>query len=46
MRRHVPVFLAWTVAFFLGLGFLGEQLDLVEGADPFVLVGVALFLGY
>ncbi len=46
MRRHVPVFLAWTLAFFLGLGFLSEALDLLDGAEPFALVGAALFLAY
>lgn len=46
MRRHVPVFLAWTIAFFLALGFVGEELGLLEGSEPFGLVGVALLLGY
>lgn len=46
MRRHVPVFLAWTIAFFLVLGLVGDELELLEGAEPFALVGGALFLAY
>lgn len=46
VRRHVPIFLAWTIAFFLLLGFLGDRMEWVEGAAPFAMVAVALVVGY
>ena len=46
VRRHVPVFIAWTVAYFLALGFVEEWFGLEEGATPFALLAGGLFLGY